>query len=162
VAEVGVAGAGREDQEVVVELAVREPDAAPIGVDADDVGEQDSGVALVAEDRPDRIRDVSGRERGGRDLVEQRLKEVMVAPVDHGHADGRVGEPSRRRQPPEPGADDDDVGQRPTGGHRTFHSIWLMRKKNRRRRKATPSGRRCDPIVAIHFGSVSRAYFERS
>ena len=55
VAEVGVAGAGREDQVVVARPLRRAggPRDAPESI-ADDVGEQDLGVRLAAQDRPDR------------------------------------------------------------------------------------------------------------
>jgi len=62
----------------------------------------------VAQDRADRVRDVAGREAGRRDLVEQRLEEVVVAAVDHGQPDGGAGKLARRRQAPESGPDHDD------------------------------------------------------
>jgi hypothetical protein len=51
-------------------------------VDADGAAEQDLDVALAAEDRADRVRDLGGAEAGHRHLVEQRLKQVVVAAVD--------------------------------------------------------------------------------
>ena len=57
----------------------------------------------------DRVGDVAGREAGRRDLVEERLEEVMVAAVDDRQAHGRLAELARRGQPAETGADDDDV-----------------------------------------------------
>ena len=50
VAEVVVAGAGGDDEGVVAEAAVGEEDLAGGEVEAGDLGEQDGGVALAAED----------------------------------------------------------------------------------------------------------------
>ena len=91
VVEVGVVGAGRDDERVVGDrAAVGEQDLAPLGVDADRLAEDDRRVALLAQDRAQRLGDVARRQRAGRDLVEQRLEQVEVAPVDQGQADLRV------------------------------------------------------------------------
>ena len=51
-------------------------------------------------------RDISRRQAAGRDLVQQRLEEMEVAPVDHRHLNGRPLERVRGVQPAETAADD--------------------------------------------------------
>ena len=46
------------------------------------------------------------REHARRHLVEQRLEQVMVRPIDNRHVDRRAAEGLRRPQPAEPRADD--------------------------------------------------------
>ena len=46
--------------------------------------EEHGRVALTPKDATDRLGDLGGGERGGRDLVEQRLEQVVVVPVDDG------------------------------------------------------------------------------
>src|SRR6185312_6937213 len=54
----------------------------------------------------DRPGDVGGGERSGRDLVEQRLKQMMVASIDQGNLNRRAFQPVGRLQPAEAGAND--------------------------------------------------------
>ena len=109
VVEVGVVGAGRDDQRVVGDRpAVGHQDLAALRIEADRLAEDDRRVALLAQDRAQRLGDVAGRQRAGRDLVEQRLEEVEVAPVDQGQAHLRVDpEAARGVQAGEPATDDD-------------------------------------------------------
>ena len=51
-----------------------------IGVD---LGHQHRGVALPAQDVPDRPRDLGRRERRGRDLIQQGLETMVVMPIEH-------------------------------------------------------------------------------
>lgn len=108
--EVRVAGAGGEDQEVVVQLAVVELQTLVFEVNGRRLSKEYTGVALVAKDRANRRGDLGRREGGGSNLVEQGLEEVMVATVDEGNADRLPGERSCGVQAPEPATDDDDVG----------------------------------------------------
>ena len=64
---------------------------------------------LIRERRADRIGNIARVQRRGGDLLEQRLKQVVVAPIDQGHGDGRVGELARGRQAAEATPDDHDV-----------------------------------------------------
>ena len=92
--EVGMARPGRDDERVVRErLAVSEADLASFGVDVDGLAEDDPRVLLVPEDVAQRLGDLGRRQRPGRDLVEQRREDVMVAPVQQ-----------RRRRRPRRGA----------------------------------------------------------
>lgn len=115
--EVRVRDAGGDDQEVERQrTAVGELQALLAGIDARDFGKADADVALTAEDPPNRRCDVSGGERGGRDLIQQRLKHVMVAPVDYGYRDIIAArERPRGLEPREAAADDHNF-------HRARHS----------------------------------------
>src|SRR6185369_14457676 len=55
----------------------------------------------------DRPGDFRRRQRSGRDLVEQRLEQMMVAAVDQRDPDRRTGEAEGGLQPAKTGADDD-------------------------------------------------------
>ncbi len=113
VAGVGVARARRHDQRVVVERQILAagpggPDGAALEVEAAHVGEHDRGVRLPAQHAAQRRRDLALGERAGGHLVEQRLEQVMVRPVDEGDGDRCAAEGPGGRQAAEPAADDDD------------------------------------------------------
>ena len=118
VAEVGVVGAGRDDERVVGDrAAVGQQDLALLRVEADGLAEDDRRVALLAQDRAQRLGDLARRQRAGRDLVEQRLEQVEVAPVDEGQpTSGSMPRLLGRVQPGEAAADDDDPVRRRSGG----------------------------------------------
>ena len=82
VAEVGLAGAGGDDQRVVRrrQLAPEDlrGDRPGLEVDVDDLAEQDLGVLLPRQHLAGRRRDLSLGEDAGRDLVEQRLEQVVA------------------------------------------------------------------------------------
>ena len=114
VAEVRVARAGGDDQRVVGDgqrLRVRRlREHLPAhDVEAGDVREHDPDVALALEHRAQRDGDLAGRERAGRDLVEQRREEVMVAPVDQRDLDVGAAQLADGLQAAEPAADHDDA-----------------------------------------------------
>ena len=111
VAEIGVVRPGGEDQIVVREPSriLIEDDLLCRDIDRFDPGQDHLHVRLAAQHRPDRLRDVRRRKRGRRHLVEQGLKQVVIAPVDERDVHGRVGERLRRLQSAEPAADDDDT-----------------------------------------------------
>jgi len=116
VAEIGVARPGGDDQAVVRDraplVAAREPvekDAPACEIEAGDLAEQDADVPVTLKNAAQRRRDLAGRERAGRHLVDERLKKVEVAPVDQGDVDGRVAQLSDGLQPAESAADDDDA-----------------------------------------------------
>jgi hypothetical protein len=117
-AEVRVGRARRHHQVVVRELAVVEHDPPRGRLDALDIGQQHARVGLLAQRGADRHGDVTGRQRRGGDLVQQRLKQVMVPAVDQRHRDGRARQPARGRQAAEAAANDDHVGTVGGGAHR--------------------------------------------
>jgi hypothetical protein len=76
--------------------AAAEPDDSPLDVDGLRVGHQDGRVPLLSQYPPDRRTDVAWRKRGRGDLVEERLEDEVIGPVDHGHVDGRCAQRLRR------------------------------------------------------------------
>ena len=82
-AEIGVSRAGREHQRVIGNaVAVIEQHAFSRRIDAADIGEQRRDFVTVAQQIADRPGDLGCRKRGGRDLIEQRLEQMMVAAID--------------------------------------------------------------------------------
>ena len=75
-------------------------------VEAADLGHQHAYVAVAPEDGAERVGDLAGRERAGRDLVRERLEEVEVAPIDEREVYRCVRKVLCRLQPTEPSADD--------------------------------------------------------
>ena len=143
VAEVGLAGAGGDDQRVVGRhgLAAEHVrgDRAGLEVDVGDLAEQHLGVVLPGQDLAGRRRDLALGEDAGRDLVEQRLEQVVGRLGDHRDVDvGRAAAPwcrtarrsrSRSRRPGAGalGAAHGSVSRRLRGvGHRLGHSLRRM------------------------------------
>jgi hypothetical protein len=112
VPEIAVFRAGGEDEVVEGPAAVAGQHAPARDVDADRLVEHDLGVPLPTQHATDRRRDVGRRERGRRDLVEQRLEQMVIAAIDHRHVDRRVGEPLGGGEAAEAGADDHDARPR--------------------------------------------------
>ena len=81
-AEIGVPRPGGDDQVVVGELrAVLQLHPPRGGVEADDLAEEDLGIAGAVQDPPERGGDLAGREDGGGNLVEEGLEGVVVLAV---------------------------------------------------------------------------------
>jgi hypothetical protein len=110
VAEELMPGPGGHDQRVVgYRAAVGQLDLTLDRVEPDRLAQQDRGVVISAEDAAQRLGDVAGRDRAGGDLVQQRLEDVVVAPIDEGQVDALVTtQPTRRVQPAEAAAHDED------------------------------------------------------
>jgi len=109
VTEVVIDGARCEHQVVVAHADAIGDDAAAREIDRVDLREHHPGVLLVAQDGPDRLSDVRRRERRGRDLVEQGLKEMVVVAVDDQHIGGRAGQRPRGEQAAEATTHDDNL-----------------------------------------------------
>ena len=106
-------------------------------VDALDLAHQRADPRHVGEEAPHRHGDVGRRQRGRRDLVKQRLEQVVVGLVDDGDEGRRELQPARHRQAPEARADHHDAGQVPgvarvldVGGRR--HAGVLLGAKRER------------------------------
>jgi hypothetical protein len=98
-----VGGAGGEHQVVVGDAgAAAERDLARGNVDGDDFVHQDLGVGSVAQDGADGLGDVGRGKHGEGDLIEQRLKDVVVAAVDDGDVDGQLGQALAALMPAKP------------------------------------------------------------
>ena len=63
-------------------MSIFERDKALPRIHADHLAEKDRHILTTAEDGTDRPRDLGGRENGGRNLVKERLEQVMIASVD--------------------------------------------------------------------------------
>ena len=108
--EVVMPGAGRHDQRVVADGGPGgQAHLAPVEVEADDFAHEDAGVALPAQQGAERRGDVGRRQAAGRHLIEQRLKEVEVAPVDQRHLDGGLAQGLGGVEAAEAAAHDDDA-----------------------------------------------------
>ncbi len=118
-AEVAGAAAGGDDEIVVGQLAAGVHDPAAGQVEGGDLGHDDREIGPLAEERADRLGDVDRGEPGGGDLVEERLKQVVVLPIDDRDPREVRRKMLAERQPAETGADHDDMGQfsRRSGGH---------------------------------------------
>ncbi len=109
-AEVAVGGAGRDDQEVVLEPPpVAQMYGGHIGVQGDRLVEQHSDVLLPAEDLADGRGDVGCRQPRGGHLVQQWMEKVMILPVDERGADGSIGQRFCALEAGEASAEDHDV-----------------------------------------------------
>ena len=82
----------------------------PRDVDAGDLAEHDVDVLRARQNAADRRGDVGGRKSGGRDLIEQRLEQVIVVLVDDRDVERRSGKRLCGGQSAESGSDDDDAG----------------------------------------------------
>ena len=115
VPEVGLVDPGGHDQAVVGDLeGLRcrrrwSCTIAPVQVEAGDLGQLHPDVLVLANHVAQGRRDLAGRDQSGRHLIEQRLEQVVVAPVDQRDLDRLAGQPVgsragrrslRRRSPP--------------------------------------------------------------
>ncbi len=107
VAEVAMAGPGREHQNVIGNVSAVHDDVFALTINACDCAQQHACVALAPDQATNRSSDVGRRQPGGRHLIEQRLKEVMVLPVDQGDVRRRFGKPLRDSEAGEASAHDD-------------------------------------------------------
>ena len=112
VAEVRVAGAGGKNQSVIPDLPFIEHEPASGEIDLFDLGEEDRDVGRLPQNGSKRNRDVRGVQHGGGNLVEQWLKEMMIAPVEERDTHRPVGERAGGAQPAEAAAHDHHVRER--------------------------------------------------
>ena len=104
-AKIGVARA-RGQRQVVVSghCAARQRHLPRAHINPHHLVHQHFSIRLVAQNRPDRLRDVGRRQHRQRHLVEQRLKKMMIASVHHRHIHVQMRQPSRRVNPAKPSA----------------------------------------------------------
>jgi hypothetical protein len=69
-------------------------------------------VLLPPQNRAGRFGDLFGLEARGRDLVEERLKEVVIVTIDENHVHGRAPQGPGDPQTAESSSNDDDGGDR--------------------------------------------------
>ena len=109
VAEVRMRRAGRNDQIVVRHFAIEQMHDLLPCVDRRGLAKKHRRIELAPQNSPYRCCDITRIQRRGRDLVEQRLKQVMVAAIDHRHPNRRSLERPRSLDPAESAADDHDM-----------------------------------------------------
>lgn len=105
--EIGVARAGGNQHQIVGNRASIHVNPFGCPVDAGHLAEQDADIRLTADEAAYRPGDVCRGQACRGDLVEQRLEEMMVAPVDERDVDWRPRQCARGGQPAESGADHD-------------------------------------------------------
>jgi len=84
--------AGGHHEVVVRDHVFVELDDLGVEIDRACFGKEHLRVLLRAEDATNRDGDVARIERGRSHLIEERLKQVMIAPIDQGHSHGCVRE----------------------------------------------------------------------
>ena len=77
-------------------------------VETGHLGELDLDVALAAKDVADGRSDLSLGENAGRDLVEEGLEQVVIAPIHEGHVDRGAPQEACGKEPAEAASDDDN------------------------------------------------------
>ena len=107
--EIGVLGTGCDHEIVVRNAAAFRNHLSARRVDARNIRQNDLGVPLPMEDASDRRRDISRREPRRRDLVEQRLKQVVVVAIDDGDVERRLRQLLGRRKAAESCSDNYDA-----------------------------------------------------
>jgi hypothetical protein len=110
VAEVRLRRARGDDQRVVrhrvIDPGTGHRDRLRLGVHVLHPAEPDVDVLLLAQHLADRRRDLALGQDPGRDLIEQRLEQVVRGAVDQRDLDRRVPQRPGREQPAEPRPDD--------------------------------------------------------
>src|SRR5262249_13697871 len=139
VAEVRVAGACRQDERVVSDLAPVERETPRGEIHLLDFGQEDRDVPRAAQDRPQRGRDVRGIQRGGRPLVEERLEQMVVAAVEQRDPHGLPRERARRVEAAEAAAHHHYMGllRHVTRRERTPQALVFCRTNACTRRQAS-------------------------
>jgi hypothetical protein len=119
-------GAGRQDQSVVGKQAsVTNLHSASDRIDAGNLAHYYANVPVSRKDGADGKADISGRQGGGCNLIQQRLEQMMVGAVDQRDLGGGAGQPLCSLEPTETGAYDDDARRRRRGIR--LHSLKTRR-----------------------------------
>ena len=101
------------DEIVVVDRPARMRHAPRREIDPGDLGHDHGKIIAVRKHCADRLRDIDGRQPRGGDLVEQRLKKMVVLPVDQRHGRFLGRNPVDHLHAGEAGADHDHARQIP-------------------------------------------------
>src|SRR2546423_170527 len=141
--EVGVSRPSRDDQIVVwyfTQFIVDTHDAF-LGIDLAHLRHQNFGIPQMTQYPADGSGDVARRQRRRRHLVQQRLKDEMIRPIDERDIDVGTSEDMRGGDSPEPAADDYDARS-----DRRVREV-SPRTNGQRASSATPaiSAARCTP-----------------
>ena len=113
VTEIVVFRSGGDDEEIITELgAGSSARLARHTVDSDHFVEQHARVRLVPQQASNGNGDIRRRKRRGGDLIQQRLEQMEVAPVDHGDRGACRTELLGNSKPAETCPDDEDARNR--------------------------------------------------
>src|SRR5215469_9500410 len=82
--EVGVAGTGSENQEIVTDLRIGRFDFSFLYIHRHYFGKEDLDVLAFAQYRAHRCSNIGGRERGWCNLIKERVEEMVISAVYHG------------------------------------------------------------------------------
>ena len=107
--EVRVLRAGREDQILEGNATSFSNDFAAFNIHAADPSEHHTDVPRIRQNGPHWRRNVAWRKARGRDLVQQRLEQMIIVLIDHCHVERAAGKPLRGGQPAETGPDNDNA-----------------------------------------------------
>ncbi len=108
-AKVRVRRTAGDDQVVIRHFTVEQMHYLCARIDRRRLAQDHARIALPPQYAPYRRRDIGRIQSSSRDLVEQRLKKVMVAPIDHSQSHRRALERTRGGNSTESPADDHDV-----------------------------------------------------
>ena len=84
-------------------------DSSRLQIQAGHFGEQHTDISLLASKLPDRSSDLGWRKNCGRNLVEQRLEDVVIAPVDQNDVCIASFQSASRGDPGKPAANNDNT-----------------------------------------------------
>ena len=110
VVEIGLP-ADSQDQIVIADHGAVHADEPGVEVDGCHFAHLEGEIVLMAKDAANGVRDLGGDQAGDSHLVEKRLEEVVILPVDHGDPNGSLGEFPGSFHSSEAGADNQDMRQ---------------------------------------------------
>ena len=135
--------ARRKNHIVVGNLAVVRDDDLALLVESAKLRHEEIDVLVMAEEGADRIGDLVGRKKRSRELIEQRLEKMEIAPVDDRDVEALVlRQFAHGLDSAESCADDDDAcfvahGLSPVLGAGNFPDLAAARKKRRPIRRSS-------------------------
>src|SRR5579872_4542631 len=116
-AKIGMAGTGGHDEVVVRDFEVLQDHPALFEVEIPHFAKQHLSVVIATNDPANWSRDFARRDSCCCDLIEQRLKRVMISPVNQRDPNGQMSKLLRGRKPAKSGSHDHD-SQPMLGAHR--------------------------------------------
>src|SRR6266446_5959513 len=95
-------GAGGDDEMVERNATAFRDHFFARGIDTRNFGEDDLRISLTAKNSPNRRNNVSRGQPGGRNLIEQRLEEMVVVAIDDSDVERRTRRCLAAESPPNP------------------------------------------------------------
>ena len=124
---VRMSGAGGEHKVVVGYSFAAEEHLAACRIDVRHLAENDARIGLVVDDTANGRGHVGGRQAGRRHLIEQRLEQMVIAPIDEGDVSVALLQPLGHGKAAEAGAGDDDVWPRTRFARRWRRIVGCLR-----------------------------------